>query len=209
MAADQVGLMAQLGFDRFAAVGHDRGARVVHRMALDHPHAVERAAVLDIVPTRHVYAHVDRALSETYYHWFFLTQQADLPETLIGGAPEFYLRQLLGGTLDTTARPFSAGAEYARCFCSPEGISAICEDYRAGATIDLEHDDADAAAGHIITCPLLVLWGGRGFVGRTYHPVDIWREYAHHPHGTAVNAGHFLPEEAPEETAAALLEFLG
>ncbi|GHH71592.1 fluoroacetate dehalogenase [Streptomyces sulfonofaciens] len=209
MAADQVGLMARLGFDRFAAVGHDRGARVVHRMALDHPHAVERAAVLDIVPTRHVYATVDRALGEAYFHWFFLTQPAGLPETLIGGAPEFFLHRLLGGGLATTAGPSSAWAEYARCFRTPEAIAAMCEDYRAAATIDLEHDGADAAAGQRITCPLLVLWGKQGFVGRTYDPLAVWHEYAHNRHGTAVDAGHFLPEENPDETVVALAEFLG
>lgn len=211
MAADQVELMRTLGFDRFAVVGHDRGARVGHRMALDHPAAVSALALLDIVPTRHVYDHVDRDLAYSYYHWFFLTRPVPLPERLIGAEPEFFLRTLLeswsaGGSLD----PFdpAAVAEYARCFSDPESIHATCEDYRAGSSIDLEHDAVDAKAGHLITCPTLVLWGNRSFVGQHYGVAEIWSRYASDLRGAGVDSGHFPAEEAPEETFAELQAFL-
>lgn len=209
MAADQVGLMAALGFDSFDAVGHDRGARVVHRMCLDHPQRVRRAAVLDIAPTRHVFGTADRVLGQVYYHWFFLAQPHDLPERLIGSDPAYWIRyhlnawsQLPGAFSD------EAVAEYVRCFSDPDVIHASCEDYRAAATIDLAHDDADAAAGHRVRCPLLVLWGGRGFVGHAYDVPAVWRQYADDVHPQVIDAGHFLPEEAPQATAAALVDFL-
>jgi haloacetate dehalogenase len=209
MAADMVGLMSTLGHERFAVAGHDRGARVTHRLCLDHPSRVTRAAVLDIVPTRHVFANVDRALATAYDHWFFLAEPPDLPEVLIGGAPEYFLRRKLDQWSGPGAR-FDEGAmaEYVRCFADPEVIRATCEDYRAGASIDLEHDDADADAHHRVTCPLLVLWGVHGYVGATYDALAIWRAYADDVRGHALDAGHFLPEEAPEQTAQALLQFL-
>ena len=209
MTADVAGLMAALGHERFAVVGHDRGARVAHRLCLDHPDRIERAAVLDIVPTRHVFNNVDRALATFYDHWFFLAEPPDLPEVLIGGAPEYFLRRKLDQWSGSNAA-FSeeAMAEYVRCFSDPDTIRASCEDYRAAATIDLEHDDADAAAGRRITCALLVLWGAHGYVGAAYDVLDVWREYADDVRGHPVDSGHFVPEEAPAETAAALREFL-
>ena len=207
MAADQAEVMAKLGFDRFQVVGHDRGARVVHRLCLDHPERVTRAAVLDIVPTAVVYGRTDKCLATYYFHWFFLIQPEDLPERLIGGAPDYFLGRLLqgwGGADGAFAQ--TALAEYRRCFRDPETIHATCEDYRAGASIDLEHDAADA--GKKITSPLLVLWGEKGVVGRLYDPLAIWREKAVDVRGQALPCGHFLPEEAPEETLRALDAFL-
>jgi len=211
MADDQVGLMRALGFDTFAVVGHDRGGRVAHRMCLDHPETVTRVAFLDIVPTRHVFTHVDRALAHGYYHWFFLAQEADLPERLIGGDPDYYLRRKLaqwsGGNGIEAFAP-TAIEEYARCFRDPEVIRASCEDYRAGASIDLEHDEVDASAGRRIDCPVLALWGAEGFVGRAYDALEVWREYASDVRGQEVPGGHFPAEEAPDITLAALLDFL-
>jgi haloacetate dehalogenase len=192
--------MRALGFDRFAVVGHDRGARVTWRMAIEHPQAVTKAAVIDIVPLP--YSMVTREFSTAYYHWFFLIQPAPLPETLIGNSAEFYLRSRFGGPAFTP----EAIAEYLRCFKDPASIHATCEDYRAGATIDLAH--ADETASRRVTCPLLVLWGERGTVGRLYDVMKIWREHATSVTGKGLPAGHFLPEEVPEETLASLLAFL-
>ena len=211
MAADQVGLMHDLGFDRFSVVGHDRGARVAHRLCLDRPEVVTRVALLDIVPTRHVFAHVDRALAQAYYHWFFLSQDPDLPEHLIGADPDYYVRRKLaqwsGGTGIEAFAP-EAIEEYVRCFSAPEAIRASCEDYRAGASIDLEHDEVDAAAGRRVECPALVLWGAQGFVGSAYDVVSVWNEYATDVRGHALDCGHFVAEEKPDETLAALDDFL-
>ncbi len=209
MAADQVQVMESLDFLSFAVVGHDRGGRVGHRMALDHPDRVTRLAVLDIVPTRHVYATVGRELATAYYHWFFFIQPYDLPETLIGADPGYYLRKKLGGwgtSLDTFAP--EALAEYERCFGDPATIHASCEDYRAAASIDLAHDDADRDEGRKVTCPLLALWGDRGAMGRLYDVANVWREYARDVRGGPIDAGHFLAEERPEETARELANFL-
>ncbi len=209
MAADMVGLMAQLGFTRFFVVGHDRGARVTHRMCLDYPDQVIRAAVLDIVPTHYMYLTADREFATAYYHWFFLIQPAPLPETLIGANPEFWLRSKLAHWGRTpTAFTEEAVAEYLRCFRNPATIAASCADYRAAATIDLEHDEADMRAGRKVDCPLLVLWGAQGFVGRKYNVLEVWRQYASNVQGHSVPGGHFLPEEAPAETLAALQAFL-
>jgi haloacetate dehalogenase len=207
MALDQVQVMAALGFDRFAVVGHDRGARVGHRMALDHPDRVTRLAVLDIVPTYHVFTHVNQQVATAYYHWFFLIQHYDLPEKLIGADPLYYLHKKLGGwgsKLDVFAP--AARAEYERCFRDPAVIHASCEDYRAAASIDLVHDEADR--DRKVTCPLLALWGEHG-VPHTHHDVlEVWRTYADDPRGRVLPAGHFLAEERPDETAQELLAFL-
>ncbi|MDP8925920.1 MAG: alpha/beta hydrolase [Actinomycetota bacterium] len=207
MAADQVEVMRTLGFDSFAAVGHDRGGRVAHRMALDHPQSVTRLAVLDIVPTRHVFETADKELAMAYYHWFFLSQPYDLPERLIGADPDYYLRKKLGGWgtgFDSFAS--EAYAEYERCFRDPRTIHASCEDYRAAATIDLEHDGVDR--DRKVGCPLLALWGEQGVVERLYDVLGVWRGYASEVRGRALPCGHYLAEERPEETAEELVTFL-
>lgn len=205
MALDQVEVMRTLGFDTFAVVGHDRGARVTWRLAVEHPHAVTRAAVLDIVPSP--YSRVTREFASEYYHWFFLIQAAPLPETLIGNSAEFYLRSRFRRRgVGPDAFVPEAIEEYLRCFRDPATIHATCEDYRAGASIDLEHAAEDGARK--VECPLLVLWGERGTVGRLEPVMDIWREKAACVTGHALPCGHFLAEEAPEETLAALLPFL-
>jgi haloacetate dehalogenase len=206
-AQDQVEVMEQLGFRQFAVVGHDRGARVAHRLALDHAERVTQLAVLDIVPTYHVYHHVDKRLATAYYHWFFLIQPAPFPETLIGGNPEFYLNTLLGiGRLKPHAVTPEAFAEYLRCFRDPATIHATCEDYRAAATIDLRHDEADLQRK--IACPVLALWGEKGFLDKNYDVPAVWRERASNVIGKALPCGHFLAEEAPEETYGELTAFL-
>ena len=209
MAADQVEVMRALGFERFAVVGHDRGARVAYRLALDHPERVSRLATLDIVPTLTTFQRTDKAMATATFHWFFLIQPFDLPERMIGADPAFWLRTLLGrwsgGRLD--AFDPAALAEYERCFSDPASIHATCEDYRAGATIDCQMDEADLGRRKI-ACPMLVLWGS-GRRGR--HPDDVvgeWRKWAADVRGHAIECGHFLPEEKPAETAAALREFL-
>ena len=208
MAADQVAAMTSLGFDSFAVVGHDRGARVGHRMALDHPDRVTKLAVLDIVPTRHIFETVGKDLATAYYHWFFFIQPYDLPETLIGADPVYYLRKKLGGwgtSLDTFAP--EALAEYERCFDAAT-IHASCEDYRAAASIDLVHDEADREEGRRVECPLMALWGSRGVMERIYDVEAVWNEYARDVRGRPIDAGHFLAEERPEETAQDLARFL-
>ena len=206
MALDQLQVMNQLGHDRFFVAGHDRGGRVAHRMALDHGDAVSRLAVLDIVPTHKLFATTDQAFATAYYHWFFLIQPYDLPETLIGTDPAYYLDQLLGrwGQTEAAITP-EARAEYLRCFSDPATIHASCEDYRAAASIDLVHDDA--CLDIKIACPLLVLWGKRGAMHRLYDLLDCWRERAADVRGEALDCGHYLPEEKPEETADALIKF--
>ena len=211
MADDQVGLMHALGFDRFAVVGHDRGARVAHRLCLDHPETVSRVAFLDIVPTRHVFAHVDRGLAQAYYHWFFLSQEPDLPEHLIGSDPAYYLRRKLAqwsGAGGMEAFAPEALREYVRCFSDPDVIRASCEDYRAAASIDLAHDEVDAGRGRRLECPALVAWGAEGFVGRAYDVVEVWRAYAAEVRGHELGGGHFPAEEDPEATLSVLRDFL-
>jgi haloacetate dehalogenase len=206
---DQIDLMAALGFTRFALVGHDRGGRVAHRMALDHPKAIERIAVLDIAPTATMYAQTDRVFAQAYYHWFFLIQPFDVPERLIGSDPAWYLKRTLG-VLDGPTATFDAEtvAEYVRAFSAPGAVHGACEDYRAAASIDLVHDSEDDAAGRKIEAPLLVLWGARGMIERRFDALANWREKARDVRGEALPCGHYLPEEAPQETLRALLAFL-
>jgi haloacetate dehalogenase len=203
-AADQAALMAALGFKTFIVAAHDRGARVTHRLCLDYPDRVTKAALLDIIPTTEVFKRVNQFVATAYYHWFFLIQPNNLPETLIGGNPEFYLRRMATrkGKLIFTDEAF---AEYLRCFSDPASIHATCEDYRAGASIDLEHHAADN--GRKIACPVLILWGEKGLVGYKQDPLAIWSEYAQNVCGHSVPNGHFLPEESPHETLSALLKF--
>ncbi|MEW6123784.1 MAG: alpha/beta hydrolase [Pseudomonadota bacterium] len=207
MAADQVALMARLGFPRFAVVGHDRGGRVAHRMALDHPDAVSRLCVMDIAPTATMYERTDKAFATRYFWWFFLIQPHPLPEHLIGADPEYFLRHHLTGQSRTPgATEPEAFAEYLRCYLDPATRHAICEDYRAAAGIDLVHDAADRDAR--VTAPLLALWGARGVVGELYDVLDTWREKALHVSGHALDCGHLLQEERPLETLLALRAFL-
>jgi haloacetate dehalogenase len=206
MAADMVELMRDLGHLRFRLAGHDRGARVAHRLVRDHPAAVERVAVLDISPTQTMFAQTDQAFATAYYHWFFLIQPFDYPERMIGADPLFYLHHKLGGWGSAGASLFDprAMAEYERCFRDPAAIHATCEDYRAAASIDLEHDAADPAP---VACPLLVLWGEKGVVNRLFHPIDDWRAVASDVRGQVLPGGHYLAEESPAETLAALETF--
>lgn len=206
MAADQLAVMRTLGFDRFAVAGHDRGGRVGHRLALDAPEAVAALAVLDIVPTRYAFQHADAAFAAGYYHWFFLTAGNGIPERLIGNDPEFWIRARMS-TRHQGGTPFDPAAmdEYVRCFSDPAAIHASCEDYRAAASIDLRHDDADA--GRPVSCAVLALWGGDSFVGHSYDVLDAWRAYASDLRGSPLPCDHYLPEEAPEQTADALREF--
>ncbi len=211
MAQDMVEAMAALGHERFVLAGHDRGGRVAHRLCLDHPGRVERAAVLDIVPTRTLFAATNQALAMGYYHWFFLSQPAPLPERLIGADPLFYLHSKLGqwsAAKDTSWLAAEALAEYERCFSDPATIRASCDDYRAAATLDLVDDAADAERR--IACPLLVLWGEQGLMHRNFDVLETWREKASGTvQGRALPCGHYLPEECPEETLAELRTFFG
>jgi haloacetate dehalogenase len=202
LALDQVETMAALGFECFAIAGHDRGARVAHRLARDHPERIERLAWLDIVPTLYRFETIDQKAATASYHWFFLIQPGGLPERLIGAEPEFFLRHSLR---DPAVFEPEAFAEYLRCFRNPETIRATCDEYRAGATIDLVHDRADR--GRRLTMPLLVLWGERSSQGSGYDVLGVWREHAEIVSGRGIASGHFLPEEAPEETYAVLHGF--
>ncbi|GBD43039.1 Haloacetate dehalogenase H-1 [bacterium HR40] len=209
MASDVLALADHLGFRTFAACGHDRGARVLHRLCLDQPERVVRAALLDIVPTLTLFEKTDQAIASGYFHWFFLSQPAPLPERLIGGNPRFWLEWILGRwAARPVAEVFPADVfdAYLRAFSEPATIHATCEDYRAGATIDLEHDRADRHRR--IGCPLLVLWGATGLIARHFDVLACWREKAAGSvEGRALSCGHFLPEEAAEETALELLRF--
>jgi haloacetate dehalogenase len=206
MAADMVRLMGDLGHDRFMVAGHDRGGRVAHRMARDHADRVTRIAVLDIAPTAAMYSQTDMRFATAYYHWFFLIQPAPLPERMIGADPEFFLRSKCGQWGRTEgAITDEAFAEYLRCFQRPETVHAMCEDYRAAAGIDLIHDAVDADTP--LAMPLLALWGIDGFVGTNYDVLAEWRQVAKDVNGHGVPGGHYLPEEAPDETLAALVTF--
>ncbi|MBV9348074.1 MAG: alpha/beta hydrolase [Pseudolabrys sp.] len=211
MAQDQIEVMASFGFDRFMVAGHDRGARVVHRMCLDHPRKVERAAILDIIPQHYLYSHINKQWATFSWHWFFNIQPAPLPEKMMGADPDWFIEKKLAKTPQGLSFFDPAAlAEYKRCFRNPETIHAICEDYRAGAGIDLEHDSADIAAGRKIECPVLLLWGATGGVGRHHDPgpAEIWKQYAANIVGaTAVPSGHYLMDEAPQETTRALQAF--
>ena len=207
MAEDNFEVMRQLGFERFPVAGHDRGARVTHRLLLDHGARVDKAAVLDVAPTLDMYERTDRTFAEAYYHWFFLIQPFDLPERMIGADPDFYLDKKIGlwSKVGGCFTP-EALAEYKRCFGDPATIHATCEDYRAAATIDLRHDRADRARK--IEPPLLVLWGQQGVIERCYDVLELWSERAEEVSGRPLPCGHFLAEEAPAETLEALLAFL-
>ena len=201
MARDLVFAMRALGHSRFFLAGHDRGGRVSHRLAADHPDAVARLAVLDISPTLAMYERAEMAFARAYWHWFFLIQPAPIPERMIGADPGFYLRRKMGdGSAGMTPFAPEAWVEYERCF-TPETIHASCEDYRAAATIDLEHDRADREAGRRLACPLLVLWGLHGVIEKCFTPLADWGAVASSVQGRALPAGHYLPEEVPSLVA--------
>jgi haloacetate dehalogenase len=212
MAADQIRVMRQLGFERFFVAGHDRGGRVAHRLALDHQNAVQKLAVLDIAPTLEMYRRTDMRFAMTYFHWFFLVQPFDFPERLVGSDPEYYLRTAFyvrnapEGAANSPITP-EAFAEYVRCFRDPATIHATCEDYRASASIDLEHDEADL--GKKLTCPLLVIPGEKGRLAKVYDMPALWRERAENVRHHGLPGGHFLPEETPDDLASLLREFFG
>jgi haloacetate dehalogenase len=203
MARDQVEVMQALGFERFAVVGHDRGGRCAYRLALDHPERVSALAVLDIVPTGEHFWRTDMAFAMGYWHWFFLAQPHPLPERLIAGDPDaFYLRHARGVFTE------EALAEYRRAYTNPDTIHAMCEDYRAAAGIDLALDKADKEAGRRIACPVLALWGERGNMSEWYDVVEVWSDWADDVDGRGIDCGHYLAEEKPDETLAALEPFL-
>lgn len=212
MAADMAALMRALGHARYGVVGHDRGGRVAHRLALDHAAAVDKLCVIDIAPTLDMYDATDMRFASAYFHWFMLIQPAPLPERLLGGDPLFYLHATLGG-LGQRGLAYIAPqalAEYERCFCRPEALHGSCEDYRASAGIDLEHDRASRAAGERIACDLLVLWGERGVVNRLFDPPALWRaQCSGKVEAEKMPAGHFIPDELPDALAERLLRFFG
>jgi haloacetate dehalogenase len=210
MAQDVADVMTALGHDSFFVCGHDRGARVSHRLALDHPRRVRKLVLLDIAPTLDMYDSTNMAFARYYYHWFHLIQPAPLPETMIGGNCKFYLHTKLGGWggQGTAFIEPQAMADYERCFCRAEAIHAACEDYRASAGIDLEHDRVSRAKGEKIACDTLLLWGERGIIGKLWDPLALWQaQCAATVTGRALPSGHFIPEELPSETAQALLAF--
>ena len=210
MAQDIVRLADHLGIARFGLCGHDRGARVAHRLALDHHERISRLCVMDIAPTLDMYNATNFDFAQAYYHWFHLTQPAPLPEEMIGGNPLPYLHHKLGGwgTGGTAHLETRALAEYERCFCKPETIHALCEDYRAAASIDLVHDRASRARGEQIACDMLVLWGAKGVIHRMFDPLALWRaQCSATVSGHALDCGHFLAEERPQASAQALRTF--
>lgn len=209
MAQDQVTLMRTLGFERFLVLAHDRGARVAHRLAMDHAQAVRRLVTLDIAPTLAMYEQTDEAFARAYWHWFFLIQPAPLPERLIEADPARYITDLMGKRSAGLA-PFDprALAEYQRCIALPGAAHATCEDYRAAATIDLQHDRADREAGRKLSMPLLALWGEEGVVHRCFQPLAEWQRVAVDVQGGPLPCGHYIAEEAPEALLARVMPFL-
>lgn len=209
MAQDQLSLMQQLGFDRFAILAHDRGARVAHRLAVDHPEAVARLILLDIAPTLAMYQQTSEAFARAYWHWFFLIQSAPLPERLIEVDPAAYIRDVMGKRSAGLA-PFDprALAEYQRCITLPGSAHSICEDYRAAASIDMQHERDDLAAHRLIQSPTLVLWGAQGVIQQCFQPLDEWRRLARSVQGEALSCGHYIPEEAPDALLEKALPFL-
>ncbi|MFN3987002.1 MAG: alpha/beta fold hydrolase [Rhodocyclaceae bacterium] len=209
MARDQVAVMRHFGFERFMLCAHDRGARVAHRLAMDHPAAVAKLMLLDIAPTLAMYEKTDRAFATAYFHWFFLIQPAPLPETLIEADPAAYITRTMGGR-HARMEVFDpeAIAAYQRALSQPGAAHALCEDYRAAATIDLEHDRADREAGRRLVQPLRVLWGRHGVIERCFDPLAEWLAVAEDVSGRALDCGHYLPEEASDDLYAEIRAFL-
>lgn len=214
MARDLVAAMAELGFGGFMVAGHDRGGRVAYRMALDHPGSVEKLAVLDIVPTADAWDRADARLALGYWPWSLLAQPEPLPETILAGAAEAIVDNALSGWGSSpSVFPAEVRQAYVDALRDPAHVHAICEEYRAAATLDREHDHADKAAGRTIRCPVLALWSGQGALAEWYAddagPLALWRDWAGDVHGQAMPGGHFFPEEAPAQTAEALAGFFG
>lgn len=199
MAQDQLELMRAVGFEQFSVLAHDRGARVAHRLALDYSGSVLQMILLDIAPTLAMYEQTNQEFARAYWHWFFLIRPSPLPETLIEANPELYLRSVVGAR-SAGMSPFTdeAFGEYLRCLSLPGSARGVCEDYRASAGIDLEHDRKDIDSGNKLTCPLLVLWGAEGIVGRCFSPLNEWQKVATDVSGHALPSGHYIPEEVPE-----------
>lgn len=209
MAADMLAVMQQLGHARFQVLAHDRGARVAHRLAADHPQAVQRLVVLDIAPTLAMYEQTNEAFARAYWHWFFLIQPSPLPERLIEADPSAYLHDVMGRR-SAGLSPFTpeAWADYERCIALPGAAHAMCEDYRAAAGIDLQHDRADREAGRRLPMPVLALWGAQGVVQRCFNPLAEWQRVADDVQGSALPCGHYIAEEAPEQLLDRVLPFL-
>ena len=205
-AQDQVEVMEQLGFKSFSVAAHDRGARVGHRMALDHPTKVQKLVVMDIVPTHKLYASTNKEFASAYWHWFFLIQDAPLPETLLSNNASFFFKEWVFYGMIPKFIPEEIYKEYLRHFKNPANMHAMCEDYRAGATIDLEHDEQDMNVK--ITCPVLALWGANGVMGTQFNVIETWRERALNVSGKSLPCGHWLPEQLPEQVYEELNKFL-
>lgn len=209
MADDQVQVMRELGYERFCVAGHDRGARVAHRMALDHPGALEKVALIDILPSHYIWNHVSREWAQSSWHWVFMTQPEGFPERLMGSVPAdwFMTHKLSKPGIGLDFMDPAAFAEYVRCF-NAKTIRGSCADYRACLTCDLEMDTLDFAAGNRIAGPALIIWGAKSHTGKVYDDVlSIWRRYASHVDGGAIDCGHYVQEEAPRETLEWLLTF--
>lgn len=213
MARSLVEVMADVGrdqgFDRFAVCAHDRGARVAHRMCLDHPDVVTAAVLLDIAPTLDMYELAGRDFATAYWHWFFLIQPYPLPENLISANPDAYIEGLMGSRYAGLA-PFTADAlqAYRHALSKSKTVHAICEDYRASATIDLDHDRADRQAGITVSQPLRVLWAKHGVIERLFDPIKLWRAMAADVSGRALDCGHYLAEEQPQAVLDEIRNFL-
>jgi haloacetate dehalogenase len=208
MAQDVLAVMHHFGYARFAVLAHDRGARVAHRFALDHPQSVSQMLLLDIAPTLAMYEGTNSAFASAYWHWFFLIQPPPLPEALIESDPVRYLRQVMGKRhAGLAAFAPQALAEYERCIQRPGSAAAICEDYRASASLDLEHDRASRATQHQLTMPLRVLWGEHGAVGANFDVLALWRACAQQVSGRSLPCGHYIAEEAPELLLEEALRF--
>jgi haloacetate dehalogenase len=213
MADDMIRLMAALGFERFMVAGYDRGGRVAYRMALDHPGVILKSAVLDIVSTADAWDRADARFALAFWPWSLLAQPAPLPEQILGAAPRAVLQSALGGWgSPSSIFPEAVRASYETMLGDPDHLHAICEEYRAAATIDYEHDLLDRKTGKRIVCPFLVLWSSTGPLAQRYTdeggPLAIWRAWCAHVEGRPVEGGHFFPEEYPSETARELIDFL-
>lgn len=208
MAKDQVAVMRKLGFESFNLCGHDRGARVSHRLAVDYPEAVKRLMLLDISPTLAMYEQTTMEFARAYWWWFFLIQPTPFPESMIAAAPETYLRKKIGwGHAGMSAFTPETYAAYLSFVSDPATMHAMCEDYRAAASIDLEHDRADREAGKKIACPVYVIWGEHGVVNRCFQPIADWQRVADDVRGRTLPCGHYIPEEAPEALLVEMREF--